>query len=349
MIVIDGSYGEGGGQIVRSSLALSMVTGQPVTIENIRARRSKPGLQRQHLTAVRAAREVCGGGVDGAELGSQRIVFGPGSVTPGEYTFDVGSAGSTTLVLQTILPALMIAGGPSQLRLLGGTHNIFAPPYDFLAYVYAPLVERMGPQIRMELRRYGFFPAGGGEIRVRVRPALQLESLELTERGKLLDQNARAIVANLPLHIAQREIGTVRSKLGWKKKHLRVEEVASNGPGNVVLAGLESEHVTELFTGFGKRGVPAERVAGDVARQVQSYLATGAPVGEHLADQLLLPLGISAQQGGGGRFRTSRLTEHSRTHIDVLRRFLDVVIDVEEEADSIVMVEVRPMVRCRST
>ncbi len=187
MIEIDGSHGEGGGQIIRSSLALSMVTATPVTIDNIRARRSNPGLQRQHLTAVHAAREVSGGGVEGAELGSRKIVFGPGVVTPGEYTFDVGTAGSTTLVLQTILPALMIAGGPSQLRLKGGTHNPFAPPYDFLARIFVPLVERMGPQIRLELKRYGFFPAGQGELIVHIQPAQKLQPLELLERGKLVN------------------------------------------------------------------------------------------------------------------------------------------------------------------
>ena len=339
MILIDGSHGEGGGQIVRSSLALAMVTGQPVTIENIRARRSKPGLQRQHLTAVHAAREVCGGGVDGAVLGSSRIVFGPGEVRPGEYAFDVGSAGSTTLVLQTILPALMIADAPSQLRLHGGTHNPFAPPFAFLDRVYAPLVDRMGPEIRMDLRRHGFFPAGQGEMYLHVNPSAELGALEIDDRGKLLDQRARALVANLPLHIAQRELDTLRSKLGWKKKHLRTEEVDAAGPGNVVLAELEFEQITELFVGFGKRGVSAERVAGGVAKEVQRYLKSDAPVGEYLADQLLLPLGISAHQGKGGRFRTTELSQHSRTHIEVLREFLSIRIEVRESSDGATEVE----------
>ena len=268
MIEIDGSMGEGGGQIVRSSLALSMVTGTPVRLTNIRARRNNPGLARQHLTALHAARQISGAGVEGAELHSRELVFGPGVVQPGEYTFDVGTAGSTSLVLQTVLPALMIANAPSQLRLIGGTHNMLAPPFDYLANVYLPLVERMGPRFRCELVRHGFYPAGGGEVTVHVQPQSELATFELLNRGKLCRRAARAIVSCLPLHIAEREIGTLRSKLGWKKKELRAEDVVSHGPGNVMLATLEFEHLTEMFAGFGKKGVSAERVAGAVAKRL---------------------------------------------------------------------------------
>lgn len=342
MIEIDGSHGEGGGQIVRSSLALSMVTGQAVSITNIRARRKNPGLARQHLTAVQAARRICRGGVEGAELRSQQLVFGPGAVQAGQYTFDVGTAGSTSLVLQTVLPPLMIADGPSQLRLQGGTHNTMAPPFDYLAEVYLPLVERIGPQFRCELVRHGFYPAGGGEAIVHVQPRSRLNSLTLLHRGRLLQQDARAIVSRLPLHVAEREIGALRARLRWKKKHFRAEEVDSPGPGNVILATLQFENVTEMFVGFGQRGVPAERVAGGVAREIQAYLAHDAPVGEHLADQLLLPLGIAAHQGQTGAFRTTRLSGHSRTHIEVLRQFLDVQIETAERDDGTLSVELRP-------
>jgi len=340
MIEIDGSFGEGGGQIVRSSLALSMVTGKPVTIINIRARRKNPGLARQHLTAVHAARQVCRGSVDGAELHSRRLVFAPGAVQAGDYNFDVGSAGSTSLVLQTILPALMIADAPSRLRLQGGTHNTLAPPIDYLAKVYLPLVERMGPKFRLELIRHGFYPAGGGEVIVDVQPCADLRPLELLERGNLVAQDALAIVSRLPRHIAQREIGALRDKLGWQVKHLHVEEVDSPGPGNVVLVTLTFENVTEMFAGFGQRGVPAERVAGGVAKQAQAYLAHEAPVGEHLADQLLLPLAIAAHQskakeGRGGRFCTTTLSGHAQTHLALLRRFLELEITVAEQADDV--------------
>ena len=342
MIEVDGSFGEGGGQIVRSSLALSMVTGTPVRLTNIRARRKNPGLARQHLTAVHAARQVCGGGVEGAELHSRELTFGPGVVQPGEYTFDVGTAGSTSLVLQTVLPALMIADGPSQLRLIGGTHNMLAPPFDYLAHVYLPLVERMGPRFRCELVRHGFYPVGGGEAVVQVQPAPNLKAMKLSERGKLQDRSARAIVSRLPLHIAEREIGTLRSKLGWKKKELRTEEVDSRGPGNIVLATLEFEHLTEMFAGFGKQGVSAERVAGNVAKEIKSYLESDAPVGDHLADQLLLPMGIAAHQGESSQFRATMISGHTETHVEVIKSFLSVAIDIDETNDGSRLIKVSP-------
>jgi RNA 3'-terminal phosphate cyclase (ATP) len=342
MIVIDGSFGEGGGQIVRSSLALSMVTGKPVTIEEIRARRSRAGLQRQHLTAVLAAQKLSAAGVEGAELQSHRLVFRPHRVWPGDYTFDIGSAGSTSLVMQTILPALMLADGPSHVRLIGGTHNIWAPPFDFLAKVYAPLVERIGPRLKLELKRYGFYPAGGGEVSLHVQPAEQLDSFELTQRGARVEMRVVALLSKLPQHIGERECRTIQSLTGWDDTHFEVRPVDADGPGNAVIIELQYENVTELFAGFGQKGVAAEEVARRACEELDQYLATDAPVGQHLADQLLLPLGLAAQQGRAGRFRTGELTEHSRTHIEVLQRFLDVRIKVETEEKGTNLVSVEP-------
>jgi RNA 3'-terminal phosphate cyclase (ATP) len=171
MIELDGSVGEGGGQILRTSLALSMCTGQPVTLNNIRAKRAKPGLMRQHLTCVDAAREVSGAQVQGAELGSQSLAFEPGRVRAGDYRFNVGTAGSCTLVLQTVWPALLLAGERSTLTLQGGTHNPMAPPFHFLERSFAPLVRRLGAGVSLTLRRHGFYPAGGGEMQATVEPA----------------------------------------------------------------------------------------------------------------------------------------------------------------------------------
>ena len=185
MIIIDGSQGEGGGQIVRSSLALSLVTGKPVTIDRIRARRSRPGLMRQHLTAFQAAAQIGNADVEGDSIGSSKVTFQPHDLLPGDYSFNIGTAGSTMLVLQTVLPALMVADGPSTIVLEGGTHNPLAPPFDFLARAYAPLVERLGPRIRMRLERPGFYPAGGGRAVVTIEPARQLVPLNLMERGDL--------------------------------------------------------------------------------------------------------------------------------------------------------------------
>jgi len=339
MIRIDGSQGEGGGQIVRSSLALAAVTGQSVTLDRVRARRSKPGLMRQHLTAVQAALQVCAAHVEGAQLGSQQLVFRPGVVRAGEYTFRIGTAGSTTLVLQTILPALMTADGVSSITLEGGTHNPLAPSYEFLARAYLPLLARLGPRVTTTLHRPGFFPAGQGRITATVAPSPQLGRFELCERGALVGRKVRALIARLPRHIAQRECQTIAAATGWDESCFEIDEVAdAPGPGNAVSIELQFEQVTEVFTGFGQRGVPAELVAQQTLDRARHYLAAGVPVGEHLADQLLLPLGIGAhRRTGGGVFRTLPLSSHSRTHIQILKRFLDVHIEVDETGGGVLV------------
>lgn len=342
IVTIDGSHGEGGGQVLRSSLALSLVTGRPVVIEHIRARRKKPGLMRQHLTAVEAATQIGRAEVTGAALGVSRLEFRPREVAPGDYTYRVGTAGSATLVLQTVLPALLLAEGASDLALEGGTHNPSAPPWDFLAKTYLPLVRRMGPAIETRLVRPGFYPAGGGRFTVDVQPARQLARLDLMERGELLDRHVRALVANLPRHIAERECQTIAKQGGWGDARFSIEEVAdSRGPGNVVLIELQFEYVTEVFAAFGQIGVPAETVALRALDEARPYLDAGVPVGTHLADQLVLPLGIGAHFGsGGGIFRTMTLTQHTITHLDLLRRFLEIGVTIEQAGRDDVVVRI---------
>ena len=343
MISIDGSQGEGGGQIVRSSLALAALTGRSVSLERVRAGRAKPGLMRQHLTAVQAAAQVSAAHVQGAELRSQQLVFRPGAIRSGEYLFRIGTAGSTSLVLQTVLPALMIADGDSTVTLEGGTHNPLAPPYDFLARAYVPLLARLGPRVAVTLQRPGFFPAGSGQITATIRPAARLGRLDLLERGPLIRRSVRALVARLPRHIAQRECRTIAAATGWDESCFEIDDIRdAPGPGNAVVIELQFEHLTEVFTGFGQRGVPAERVAQRTLDQAQHYLTANVAVGEHLADQLLLPLGIGAHQGtGGGVFRSLPLSSHSQTQIQVLKRFLNVSVEVEE-TDRGVLVRVEP-------
>lgn len=333
LLTIDGSQGEGGGQILRSSLALSLVTGRPVRIENIRAGRDKPGLMRQHLTAVRAATEIGAAEVVGDHVGSTAIEFAPTAIHPGEYHFAVGTAGSATLVLQTVLPALMIASAPSHLVLEGGTHNPWAPPFDFLAKTFFPLVSRMGARVSAELERHGFFPAGGGKFTVSIEPAKELQGFDLLERGEIVRREAVALVANLHRRIGEAEMEAVAARLNWPAEHCRVDEaIESAGPGNVILVEVESDHVHEVFTGFGRIGASAAKVASEVVDEVRDYLASGAPVGAHLADQLVLPLGIATWQSGrGGSFRTLAPTRHTTTHIDLVRRFLEIPISVEPE------------------
>jgi RNA 3'-terminal phosphate cyclase (ATP) len=335
LVRIDGAAGEGGGQIVRSALALSLATGHPFEITNIRAGRKKPGLMRQHLTAVTAAAAVSGAEAHGAKLGATELRFSPGAIVPGEYRFAVGTAGSTTLVLQTVLPPLLVARGPSTLILEGGTHNPYAPPFDFLAKAFLPLVARMGPRVEAALERPGFYPAGGGLIRVRVEPAPRLERLDLLERGEIRRKRARAVCSNLPRNIADRELKCIRDLLGWDRESLEVEETPSHGPGNILMLELESEHVTEVFTAFGERGIRSEDVARAAVDEARDYLASGVPVGPHLADQLLLPMAMA----GGGAFRTVAPTRHTATNIEVVKQFLDIEVRVEKEGRGVWRIE----------
>lgn len=334
IIQIDGSQGEGGGQILRSSLALALVTQRPVRLENIRARRDKPGLMRQHLTAVRAAVEISGAEAIGADVGSPTLEFRPGTVRGGRYSFSVGTAGSATLVVQTVLPALLIADKPSELVVEGGTHNPWAPPFDFLAQAHFPLINRMGPKVSAALEQHGFFPAGGGRFTVCIEPVSTLTGFDLLERGEILQRSVTAIVANLSRSIGQREINVAAEKLSWPQASFHVNaSIKSAGPGNALLIEIIAEHVHEVFCGFGRIGVSAEKVAHDVADEVRMYLASGMPVGPYLADQLLLPLGIAAWHSGrGGSFRTVALTRHSTTHIDLLRKFLNIRVETERES-----------------
>jgi RNA 3'-terminal phosphate cyclase (ATP) len=318
MLTIDGSQGEGGGQVLRTALALSLVTGEPFRIVKLRAGRRRPGLMRQHLTAVRAAAEVGRAEVTGAEPGSQELTFRPRGIFAGEHDFRVGTAGSATLVFQTVLPALLRAKAPSRLVLEGGTHNPLAPSFEFLARAYLPLVRRMGPAVDAVLERPGFYPAGGGRFRATVSPG-SLAPLSLLERGAVRGRRVRAVVAGLPRSIAERELAGVADALGWDRAAMEAQVLPAEwGPGNVVTIEIECDEVTEVFTGFGEKGIPAERVAARVAAEAREYLESDAPVGRHLADQLLLPMVLA----GTGSFRTLSLTRHATTQIAILSQFV---------------------------
>lgn len=336
MIVIDGSQGEGGGQVLRTSLALSLVTGKAFRIENIRAKRKSPGLLRQHLTAVNAAARIGNAAVEGAELHASALTFEPQGVNAGQYRFAIGTAGSTMLVLQTILLPLVLADAPSTVSIEGGTHNPTAPPFDFMDQAFLPLLRRMGAKVELELVRPGFYPAGGGEIRVTIQPA-KLGALEIKQRGEIVLRRARAVVANLPYGIAEREAKTAGAELGWPEECLVAHTLnGSVGPGNFLSITVGSEHVTDVFTGFGQRGVRAEQVAHGAAKEAKRYINSGAAVGEHLADQLLLPMAL----GEGGTFTTTPLSSHATTNMDVIRRFVDASFAVDEVTNGMVRVRV---------
>jgi RNA 3'-terminal phosphate cyclase (ATP) len=345
MITIDGSFGEGGGQILRTALGLSLFTGQPFRIEKIRAGRKNPGLLRQHLTAVNAAAKIGQAEVAGAIIGSTQLTFAPGRIASGDYEFAVGTAGSATLVLQAILPALLVSDEQDQqtrqqtrLTLEGGTHNPFAPPFDFLARAFLPLLGRMGARVEARLERYGFYPAGGGRVEITITPAQKLERLELNERGEILNRRATALVAHLSRNIAERELNVVRRKLSWPQEWLKNESVTNSpGPGNIVMLEIESDNLTEVFTGFGERGVAAEAVADQAVVTARRYLASDVAVGEHLADQVLLPMAI----GGGGSFTTVPPSRHTTTNIEIIRKFLDAEIRTEQMTNRSWRIEVK--------
>jgi RNA 3'-terminal phosphate cyclase (ATP) len=327
VIELDGSTGEGGGQILRTALALSMCTGQAMAIQHIRAKRPKPGLMRQHLTCVEAAVAVCGARVEGAELGSQTLVFEPGRVRAGDYAFNVGTAGSCTLVLQTVLPALMLASEPSRVSLTGGTHNPMAPPFHFLERSFAPLLRRLGIGIELDLRRLGFYPAGCGQMSANIRPAVNgMVPFDLTDRGPVLEAYAECLAPALPHAVAVRELAALQRALGWSGEQLRTPVVRQNeGPGNALMATLAYEHVSEVITAFGEKGVSAEHVASIVASEVTAFQASDCALGPHLADQWMLPLALAiAAQGGTASFTCSEMTEHATTNMGVIGRFLAV-------------------------
>jgi RNA 3'-terminal phosphate cyclase (ATP) len=320
MITIDGSEGEGGGQIVRNACALSLVTGRPFRVTNVRGGRDKPGLMRQHVTAMEAACTIGGAECEGLSVGSSEVAFRPGRVTAGEYVFAVGTAGSTGLVLQTLLPPLMLADAPSRLVLEGGTHNIYAPPFDFIEKTFLPILNRMGPTVSARLVRHGFYPRGGGRIDVDIMPA-PLRPIECLERGALLGRAATAVFAALPFDVAQREIDTARKLLpDWPEEAFAVRELPDErGPGNILLLEAQYEHVTEVVSGFGKLGIPAERVAKTAAARMAGYCESSAFAGPYLADQLLLPFALA----GGGTFTTVKPSQHALTAAAVIERFLD--------------------------
>jgi RNA 3'-terminal phosphate cyclase (ATP) len=229
------------------------------------------------------------------------------------------------------VPALLTAVFPSELVLEGGTHNPYAPPFDFLERAFLPLIRRMGPKVSVNLLRPGFYPAGGGKFTVSIKPVDRLERLDLPERGAVLNRSACATVANLPRQIAERELKVVRDWLCWGKDCCSVEEATSSlGPGNILCLEIVSEHVTEVFTGFGELGVSAEKVARDTVKACEEYLTANVPVGVYLADQLLLPMALA----GGGSVRTLAPTRHMTTNAEVIRQFLPVEVIMRQQAQN---------------
>lgn len=330
MLSIDGSEGEAGGQILRTALASSLLTSVPFRIEKIRAGRHRPGLLSQHLTAVEAAAEIGSARTEGAELGSELLVFEPGDVRSGRFHFDIGTAGSTGLVLQTVLLPLLTTDDESELVITGGTHNQGGPPFEFLDLSFTPLLRRMGADLSLSLERYGFYPAGGGRIRARIGNATWTR-IDLPERGPVRSLRARSLVSRLPVSIAQRELAVVEKGLAVPKDGLTPLVVEADSPGNALLIMVTCEEVTTVFTGFGKRGLPAEDVASRTVAEARHYLDYSIAVDTHLADQLLLPV----TQSGGGSFVTSQLSGHFWTNVKVIEEFFGLSVSTSRKDQTV--------------
>ena len=326
IIEIDGSQGEGGGQILRTSLSLAACYGKPIHIRHIRHGRKKPGLMRQHLACVNAIKRVCNAKVKGASIGSTAVEFIPAEIKAGNYQFSVGSAGSSTLVFQTVLPALLLAEKESTLVLEGGTHNPMAPSYDFIQYAFLPVLKQMGIQFSMEIERYGFYPVGAGKWVIKITPAARYTRINIEQRGELIASSAKCISASIPLHVIDREKKQLLKRLNWPNQSVVTKEVNSLGAGNIVAIKLNYQKVTEVIESIGAVGIRSENVANRAIGLFQCYQDQGAPVGHYLADQLLLPMAITE----GGSFVTSVLSEHCRTNIAVIQQLTERVIKAEQ-------------------
>lgn len=329
-IEIDGSFGEGGGQILRTSLALSMITGKAIKITKIRAGRQKDGLLRQHLCCLRAAAEISNAEVTGDELRSTEFTFAPQKISAGKYKYSIGSAGSTSLVLQTILPALLYADAESEITIEGGTHNMAAPSFDFLDKCFFPQLRKMGVEVEAKLEKYGFYPAGGGRIVVTIKPIEKWRAIEINKTLSHVEISAEILMSKLDLHIAEREAKVLRSKLSLGDDDLKISNVESQGPGNVLQIIARSDELIEVFTDYGRQGKLAEGLAKGLCKKVQNYLQSEAPVDEYLADQLLLPMALA----GAGSFTCTRMSRHSKTNMEIIKRFLSIDFTVTGDKKS---------------
>jgi len=330
LLTIDGSCGEGGGQVLRTALALSAILGRPIELVKIRAGRRNPGLQPQHLSCVKALAEITGAEVHGAEIGSSRLYFVPGWITGGSRRFDVGTAGAVSLVFQALLGPLAFADRPSALLLTGGTHVLWSPPAPYVSQVFLPMVNRMGLEAGWQLERGGFYPKGGGRVHVAVQPVTQLRAIDLTNRGALLAIRGISAVAGLPRKIAERQADRIRCRLTDAGYTIEIEiaELDAACPGDTVFIWAEFEQTRAGFGSLGERGKPAERVADEAADALLDFLAGDAAMEEYLADQLALFMALA---NGRSVVTTVRVSRHLLTNLWTIQQFLPVGVLLEGE------------------
>jgi len=330
MIQIDGSFGEGGGQVLRTSLTLSLISGQPFEIYNIRAKRKNPGMQPQHLKCVEAALLISNGQAKGDRKGSTHLVFQPGSVVPGDYRIDIGTAGSTSLVLHTIYLPLVLKENNSSLTITGGTHNPWSPCFHFLSLHWLRYLKQIGFDLKLKMDRAGFYPQGDGKIRVEIAPSAHLEPLMLLKRGELKNIDGISAIANLDFNIAERQRGQSLKRLERLeyKPQIAIEKISSRYKGTMMLLQAEFEYGSGCFTALGSIGKRAEKVADEAVDDLIEYLNSNGCIDKYLCDQLILPLSIV---NGESIYSTSKITNHLVTNIQVVKKFLNIVVDIEGE------------------
>ena len=333
-VIIDGRYGEGGGQILRTALTLSAIFKVPVHINHIRGNRKKPGLKPQHLTAVNALTAITGARVEGAEVDSRELVFEPEEIRGGDYSFHIGTAGSTGLAIQTMIPALLFGKIPSQIQITGGTHVPWSPSFHYLKAVFLPALRKMGGEVSLEIDRWGWYPKGGGMVRAFIRNRQGLKAVNLTNRGKLLDLHLLSAVSNLPLRIAERQRDQVLKRIEYLglRPTVSIENAPSPGQGTVLFLTAQFEGSVGGFTSLGRKGKRAEEVADDACNEFIKFLDSKGIVDIHLADQLVLYMALAR---GRSTLITERITDHLLTNIWVIEQFLPLRFDVEEETGGV--------------
>lgn len=345
MLDIDGDYGEGGGQILRSSLSLSAILNRPIRINRIRAGRQTPGLAPQHLTSINAVAAITNAEVVGGTLGAQTVTFRPRQIYGGEYTFDVAdvrpSAGALSLVFQAIVLPLSYAKIPSTVTLRGGTHVPWSPTVHYLQEIFNPMVAKFGLQGSIQLNRWGWFPKGRGEAIAKIKPTEDWRGVTLQDRGQLRAIHGISAASNLPEHIVDRQRNQIQNRLSRWNCPVTIEPVKGDsiGQGSLVFLKAEFENVEAGFSALGRRGKRAERVADEACDALENFLVSDAAIDPHLGDQLILPMALAT---GESRFTTSRVTRHLTTNIWLVQQFLPARFEVngaENEPGEVIKVE----------
>ena len=333
-VQIDGRHGEGGGQILRTALALSAIFNVPVHIDHIRGNRKKPGLRPQHLIVANALAAITGAKLHGAKIDSRELMFEPGEIMGGNYSFNIGTAGSTGLVLHALIPVLLFGETPSQVHIAGGTHVPWSPSFHYLKAVFLPYLKKMGGEISLEIDKWGWYPKGGGKIKAFVKNTQGLKGIHLYNRGKLANLHILSAVSNLPLSIAERQRDQTLKRVKYLgiRPNISIENVPSPGQGTALFISAHFDGSIAGFTSLGKRGKRAEDVADDACNEFINFLNSKGVIDTHLADQLILYMALA---GGHSTLITESITEHILTNIWVIEQFLPLKFNVEKKMGKI--------------